>query len=154
MKATKTIITMLFALLLAACSAPRQATSAGAPPPLLPQKEQVWQLVRLQGRPLPPRQPVTTLVVNPDAGTADGQAACNTYSFSCTLGHPDQHLDADYYDIRLSPIGSGSVGCSEADMNAEQRYLAALGRATRLRLTATTLTLYQKDREILYFELQ
>lgn len=152
MKTARTILALLSVLLPAACSAPRQ--SAGAPPPLVPQKEQVWQLVRMQGRPLPPRQPQTTLVVNPDAATMGGHTTCNTYSFSCDLGAPRQEPDADYYNVSLRLIGSGSVRCSEADMNAEDRYLITLGRATTMRLTATTLTLYQKNREILYFELQ
>lgn len=154
MRNKNAILAALAALvLLACCGAPRQA-AAPATAPLLPEPTQVWQLVRMQGRPLPPRQSQTTLIVNPDAATMGGHTPCNTYSFSCDLGNPRQQPDADYYDVSLRLIGSGDIRCSEADMNAEERYLLTLGRATSMRLTATTITLYQKEREILYFELQ
>lgn len=137
-----------------ACGGTQKAMTSAADTPLLPQKEQVWQLVRQQGRPLPARSATITLIVNPEAGIAGGQAPCNPYSFSCTLSHPLCSSDGDFYDLTLKSLSSGSTLCTEAEMNAEQRYLSALARATRLRLTATTLTLYQKDREILHYELQ
>ena len=149
-----TILLLVAATVATACGGARKAQTTAADTPLVPQKEQVWQLVRQQGRPLPARSATITLTVNPEAGTAGGQSACNTYSYSCALGHPACTPDGDWYDIRLVPIGSGSVECTEAEMNAEARYLATLGRATRMKLTATALTLYQKDKEILHYELQ
>lgn len=141
-------------MLIIACSSQRKATPTAANEPLIPQKEQVWQLVRLQGRPLPLHSTVTTLTINPEAGTANGHTHCNTYSFSCKISHADSRPDGDWYDLSLKLLGSGNVHCSEAEMNAESRYLATLGKATRMCLTATTLTIYQKDKETLYFELQ
>lgn len=145
---------LLAAALVCACSGQRKTTQQPAASCQLPAKEQVWQLVRQQGRPLPANSATITLIVNPEARTANGQAPCNPYSFSCTISNPIHSPEGDFYDLTLKPLGSGSTRCTEAEMNAEQRYLSALARTTRLRLTATTLTLYQKDREILHYELQ
>ena len=121
-------------------------------------KSQTWQLVAIQGRPIhsatqSPSHAVT-LIFNPEAGTATGQSYCNSYTFRCTLKNPEQRLDGDYYELELTPWGSGTLNCPEADKNAEARYLAFLAKATRLRLTATTLTLFRQDKEILHYELR
>ena len=95
-----------------------------------------------------------SLVINPDAGVATGFAYCNEYTFKLELVLAGSQPDGDYYTIHLGLWGSGNLSCPEADMNAEQRYLSLLAKASRLRITATTLTLFQRDKEILHFELK
>lgn len=148
----KLILTLLPMLLAAACS-PKQPPVPAAPP-LEVERGQVWQLVRMQGRPLDRSKKAPTLLFNPAAGTATGTAHCNEYTFHYRLQHPRQAPEGDSYDVQLTFWGSGSMECPEGDMNAERRYLGLLGKATSLRLTATAMTLYQKEREILHYELQ
>lgn len=111
-----------------------------------------YQLVRMQGRALergigdPP-----TLRFNPEAGTATGKGFCNQYTFLYSLGKNDPQRQRR--TIRLTPWGCGNIECPEGNMNREKRYLSLLERATSLSVTSTTLTLYQRDKEVLYFEL-
>ena len=123
-------------------------------PPLLPDKGQSWQLVAMRGRTVGNDDKTPSLVVNPEAGTLSGVAYCNTYVYFVTLRLEAQHPDGDYYSIHLKHEAGGSLLCTEAAMNADARFLALLDKATRMRLTATTLTLFQNDKEILLFELQ
>ena len=150
MKSTRLLL-LILPLALSSCSTSRETFHADQLPL---SKVQTWQLAAIQGRNIDPGDKVPTIVINPEAGTATGHAYCNTYTFRCTLQHPDQQLDGDYYDLELSLWGSGSLGCPETEKNAEARYLSLLAKATRLRLNATNLTLFQKDKEILHFELQ
>lgn len=150
-------LTRLFPLVLTmtmvACATPTaQSLGHTVGQPL--DKRQTWQLTAIQGRDVDPGSKVTTLVINTEAGTATGHACCNTYTFRCALKNLEQQLDGDYYDLDLTLWESGSLACPEAEKNAEARYLMLLAKATRLRLTATTLTLFQKDKEILHFELR
>ncbi len=149
---TKLILLLLPLTLLAACS-PKQSPGT-APAPLEPRRGQVWQLVSEQGRPLPRSKHSPTLLLNPDSQTASGLAYCNEYTFRYTLQHPVQQPDGDRYKVQFTFWGCGSVECPEGGMNAERRYIGLLDKATSLRLTATTLTLYQKNNELLHFELQ
>ena len=149
----KLIVIFLLTTFTGACS-PRQAPVAALADPLVPQRGQVWQLVAQQGKRLALNKKAPTLLLDPEAGIATGDAQCNTYTFHCHLLLVSQMPDGDHYTLALEPWGSGDTSCPEADMNAEQRYLALLAKTTSMRLTATTLTLYQKDREILHFEQQ
>lgn len=135
-----------------ACGSPKPA--ATAEPPLVPQKEQVWQLVAIRGKAVNPNAAVVTIVVNPEAATLSGQAACNPFAAACRLALAEQQPSGDRYTIVLSDLKAGGRQCPEADMNAEARFLALLPKADALVLTAYTLTLLQKDKEILKFELQ
>lgn len=142
---------LTLALLLTACKASKTVAPADL---LLPQKEQTWQLVARQGHPLNRTKAAPSLVINPDAGVATGFAYCNEYTFNLELVPAGSQPDGDYYTIHLGLWGSGNLGCPESDMNAEQRYLSLLAKASLLRITATTLTLFQRDKEILHFELK
>ena len=138
---------LLTVLLAASCSHRQMPPSEPLAPP--PVKEQVWQLVRMQGKAVDTDGKVPTLVFNPEASTASGTAFCNHYSFACSL-----RANGDHYDLQLTPWGSTKMACPEADMNAEQRYFSLLEKASALRLTASTLTLLRGNRETLYFELR
>ncbi|MBR1550613.1 MAG: META domain-containing protein [Bacteroidales bacterium] len=152
----RSLLTLLLVLLLASCGTGRPAFSS-APAPL-PQKEQTWQLVALRGRSLDPAAAAPTLVVNPEAGTLSGFAYCNQYFYQYTLRLETSQPDGDYYALSLRPPTSDlppiKTSCPEGKMNAESRYLLLLDKATRLRVTATTLTFYNKSKEILHFQLQ
>lgn len=148
-------ITLLFTLLLlmTACGSHKEPL-APSREPLIPQKEQTWQLLTIQGRSPHYLSAAPTLRFNPEAGTLSGFAYCNTYTFRYSLHLSSQQTDGDYHSISLQPWGGSSLGCPEADMNAEKRFLLLLSKATTLRITATTLTLFQRDKELLHFELQ
>lgn len=140
-------------LLFLSCGSHRE-TATPIHDPLMPQKDQTWQLVTLQGRSPKNLAAAPTLRFNPEAGTLSGFAYCNTYTFHYTLHPTAQKPDGDYHTLSLESWGGSSLGCPEADMNAESRFLLLLSKATTLRLTATTLTFYQRDKELLLFELQ
>ncbi|MBP3763288.1 MAG: META domain-containing protein [Bacteroidales bacterium] len=147
----KLMYTLLPLLLMTACgSKPAVAT---APELLEPEKGQVWQLVRMQGRPLDRGRRSPTLLFNPETGTVTGTAHCNEYTFHYRTSHPQSGAEGDTYELQLTFWGSGSTECPEGEMSAERRYLGLLGKATSMSLTSTTLTLYQKNREVLHYEL-
>ena len=114
-------------------------------------KDQTWQLVSLRGKEW--NHP-TTLVFNPEAGTCRGFAVCNTYFCHYTAKLVSSTSEGDRYELSIKFEGSGSVGCPDAVMNAEGRYLALLPKADAMLISAYTLTLYQRGKEILKFELQ
>ena len=136
-KALFTTCWLLGILCLLACTSTKPAPSTSVPP-LLPQKEQVWQLVAMRGKML----------------ALSGRASCNTYGADCRLNLVEQRPQGDLYSITIDGIDSGRTLCPEADMNAEARYLALLQKADALLIDAYAITLLQKDKEILRFELQ
>ncbi len=152
-KALFTTCWLLGILCLLACTSTKPAPSTSVPP-LLPQKEQVWQLVAMRGKPLPSRSATITLSFNTEAATLSGRASCNTYGADCRLNLVEQRPQGDLYSITIDGIDSGRTLCPEADMNAEARYLALLQKADALLIDAYAITLLQKDKEILRFELQ
>lgn len=147
------LLSLLAMLMVSACSSVSSPQTASLPQSTL-DKNQTWLLVAIQGRSLDPAKKAPVIIFNPDAATASGVAYCNQYTYKYTLTPVAQQTDGDYYDLHLERWGSGYLECTVADMNAESRYLALLAKATRLRLTAYNLTLFQKNKEILYFELQ
>lgn len=147
-------ILVAFLAVLLVCSCSHKKLASNSHEMLMPQKEQVWQLVSMQGRTTNLVAATPTLCFNPEAHTASGFAYCNSYSFRYESIPVDIQPDGDYHTLSLEPWGTGELGCPEADLNAEQRYLSLLAKATSFRLTSTTLTLFQRNKEILYFELQ
>ena len=91
---------------------------------------------------------------NPEAKTVSGRTACNNYYGNYTLRLEAQQPKGDRYTLTLSGIGYGDTRCPEAEMNAEARYMALFEKADALMLDAYTMTLYQKGRETLKYELQ
>lgn len=142
------MLAALLSLTLAACTAPRQA-AAPAADAVPPAKEQTWQLVEMRGREVPRSSEAITLVLNPEAGTASGQSACNRYHAQLRL-----RAAADGFDMQLEGIGATRVQCPEAKMNREQRYLALLAKADHLRVAGYELELTQHGKTILKYELQ
>ena len=137
-------------ILLASCSASKPAATP-ADEPLLPQKEQVWQLTSLRGRPV---SGVITLIFNTEAATLSGHATCNTYGADCRLTYTSSTPEGYRYTVAVDNLASDNTLCPEADMNAESRYLALLPKADAMIITPYNITLFQKDKEILHFELQ
>lgn len=115
-------------------------------------KSQVWQLVKIQGRDIDRTATPTTLVFNPEAHTLRGQTQCNTYSADYTLSQPLSHTVTQ--SLTISNFQLSNVQCPDAEMNAETRYLSTLKKCTQLSLTATTLTLGNKNKALLEFELR
>lgn len=147
-------IILIISLLLSACGGTKNSLQkAGTEPPLAPEKGQVWQLVALRGKEVSRTSDIITLSFNPEAGTISGKAPCNSYfgNYTLQLYHS---TTSPLYHLAISDVGSTKVYCNEADMNAESRYLTLLPKADAIRIDAYTLTLFQKDKEILRFELQ
>ena len=115
-------------------------------------KSQVWQLVKIQGRNIDRTATPTTLAFNPEAHTLRGQTQCNTYSADYTLSQPLSHSATQ--SLTISNFQLSNVQCPDAEMNAETRYLSTLKKCTQLSLTATTLTLGNKNKALLEFELR
>ena len=150
-----TRIALVACLLLTACGGTKSAGStATQQEALAPQKGQVWQLVAMRGKAVSRTKDLITLTFNPEAGTLSGKASCNSYYGSYRLRLDSQRPEGDNYTLKLSEVGSTKVYCNEADMNAEARYLALLPKADALMIDAYTLTLFQKGKEILKYELQ
>lgn len=113
-------------------------------------KEAVWQLVEMAGRPVL-QSTVITLQFNPEAGTLRGQSTCNTYCADYTLSPATQSSL-----IKLSHLSHTDIQCAEAQMNTEERFLALLAKTNQLSLSPDgwTLTLSAKGRNPLVFSLQ
>lgn len=150
-----TRIALVACLLLTACGGSRQPSAVNRQtPPLEPQKGQVWQLVAVRGKAVSRTAGLTTLTFNPEAGTISGKTACNTYYGSYRLRLEASTAEGYRYALAFSGIGSGDTRCPEADMNAEARYMALLPKADAMCVDAYTMTLYQRGKEILKYELQ
>ncbi len=122
-------------------------------------KEAVWQLVEMAGRPVQ-QSTVITLQFNPEAGTLRGQSTCNTYCADYTLSHPPSHSATQPLShsatLKLSHLTHTDIQCAEAQMNTEERFLALLAKTNQLSLSPDgwTLTLSAKGRNPLVFSLQ
>ena len=150
-----TCIALVACLLLSACGGSRQPVGiSNQQPSLAPTKGQVWQLVAMRGKAVSRQGELVTLTFNPEAGTISGRTACNNYYGNYTLRLEAQLPEGDKYTLAFSGIGHGETRCPEADMNAETRYLALFEKADALTVDAYTMTLYQKGKEILRYELQ
>ena len=147
------VLLVLCVPLAAGCGAQRPV-AADMSEALAFDKGQVWQLVSLRGKGLSRQDGVFTLMFNPEAGTLSGQMPCNGYYADFSHRLLSLSEAGCRYALAIEYLGSGQVACPEADMNAEQRYLALLPRATACVLTPYSLTLFQKDKELMKFELQ
>lgn len=142
----KPLLSLLATLIIASCAS-SPFTPPAAPPSLSPtlSKDQTWQLVKLQGRTVPPHAKATTLSFNPEARTLRGQTPCNPYSADYSIHNST---------LTIQNLQSSSLLCPEADINAEKRYLATLKKCTQISLSSSTLSLGIKNKVLLVFELQ
>lgn len=151
------LLPLTFSILLAACSSLGHSstqTLSHSPLPTL-DKEAVWQLVEMSGRPVPQSSSLT-LLFNPEAGTLRGQSTCNTYSADYQLSHFSGPSLESTATIKIKNLSHSDIQCTEAQMNSEQRYLSLLSRANQLSLSPDgwTLTLSSRGRTLLVFSLQ
>lgn len=142
--------TLLCILCINACRTSKSPVAANDNPLPL-QKEQVWQLTSMRGKPLKTN---ITISFNTEASTLSGQATCNTYGADCRLTYSTSSPQGYLYNIVVANLSSGTTLCPEADMNTETRFLSLLAKADALLLTPYNLTLLQNNKEILHFELR
>lgn len=119
------MVVLVFGMLLAACTSPRQA-SQDAP---VENDETVvfsvlagdWALESLKGEKVPAEALVTMNLS--DSGRFSGSGGCNRYfgAFTLTEGK-----------LGIGPIGSTMMACEQAAMDLERSYLDALGIVTRI----------------------
>ena len=100
---------------------PSLAMLAGAP----------WTLVSLGGQPLPPGARPPTVVF--DGTRLSGFAGCNHYTGQVAEKTPGS--------ITIGPLAATKMACPSPAMEVEDRYLAALGRATQYTLAGGRLVL-------------
>lgn len=146
----KILLPLFAALLTTACAGHKAPQSSNCPITL--EKDQIWQLTKMQGRDINRNTKSTNLSFNPEAGTLKGQTACNSYSANYSIGNSSD--EKMFFQFATSNFQFSNVQCPEADMNAESRYLAILKKCTQISVTSTTLTLSNKDKPLLVFELQ
>lgn len=147
----KTLLSLVIVFFLTACASSVE-TQPTASPSLPLSKDQTWQLVKIQGRTIDRNATPVTILFNPEAGTLRGQTPCNTYSANYTLG--GQLPASENFQLSTSNFQLSNVQCPDAEMNAESRYLANLSKCTWITSTSTTLSLGNKNKTLLQFELQ
>lgn len=145
-------ILLLLLPLVVSCSARKAATPAT--PPLQFDKEQVWQLVAQRGKEVAPSADPVILMFHPESGTLRGRVACNRYFADYGLRLDRVTAEGTYYSLSISDVSGGDVQCPEGDMAAQNRYLALLDKADVCLLTPYSLTLFQRGKEVLKFEVQ
>ena len=144
---------LLAAIMLTSCCGSRKATTASADAQTF-DKEQVWQLVSIRGKEVSACDGVVTLMFYPEGNAIRGLIACNRYFADYAVRPGKTDVDGTHYSLKISYLSGGDVQCPEGDMAYQERYLALLGKADACLLTAYTLTLYQRGKEALRFELQ
>lgn len=149
------ILLLAFVPLALQCSSPQ--LSVKSPVEALSfDKEQVWQLVSIQG--VANRQRTAAeeviLMFHPESGTLRGRVACNRYFADYRLRGVKVTDEGSRYMLSVDNVSGGDVQCPEGDMALQERYLSQLAKADACLLTPYVLTLYRKDKEILRFELQ
>ena len=117
-------------------------------------KEQVWQLVALRGKEVAVNGDPVIFMLHPESGTLRGRIACNRYFADYTLRSGKVDAEGTHYSMQVTYISGGDVQCPEGDMALQERYLALLAKTTDCLLTPYTLTLFQRGKEIIKFELQ
>jgi heat shock protein HslJ len=95
-----------------------------------------WRLVDLAGSGVLDRANAT--LAFPEAGKARGNASCNRFRAAVTIQGET---------ITFGPLATTRKACSEAVMNQESRYLAALREANRFRVDGPFLYIYTTGRQ-------
>lgn len=147
----KTLLPLLAILALGSCGSLRETVPSTAAS-LLPEKGQTWQLTAINGRAVPANAKTVTLTFNPEAESFRGTTACNFYAGTYLVGEASLADGRRPFSIAL--FGSGSILCPEADMNAEERFLALFQKANTLFIDEYTLILFRDNKETLRFGLR
>ena len=150
----KIYILLSLTALLVCCGTPKEAVPSAAETALTPEKHQVWQLVEMRGRAVSRTANVMTLTLNPEAGTLRMEGPCNHYGADYSARLASQTPEGDHYRLRVGRLSGSATHCPDAEMNAEERHRALIEKADELVLTAYTLTLFQKGKEVLKYELR
>lgn len=150
----KIYILLLLTVLLACCGTSKEATQSAAEAALTPEKHQVWQLVAIRGKEVSRTADVMTLTLNPEAGTLRMEGPCNRYGAAYKARLTAQTPDGDRYTLRVERLTGGGTQCPDAEMNAESRHTALIAQADEMVLSAYTLTLWQRGKEVLKYELR
>jgi len=140
-------------LMLASCGGTRQTADAVGEA-LQVDKEQVWQLVAVRGKEVTAKDAAATLMFYPEGAALRGRVACNRYFGDYSMKLDKVTADGTRYTLTTSDVSGNDVQCPEADMATQERYLALLRKSDACLLTAYSLTLYQRGKEILRYELQ
>ena len=117
------------ALLLAACTGRAPSASSSTPPTPPSLHGSTWQAVDITG---------ATLSF-PEEGRIAGSGSCNRF-FGSVKVTGDQ--------LEISGVGSTKMACPEPIMGQEQKYLQALGGATRYAIEGSTLTIWVKGTDV------
>lgn len=141
MKKILTPVLLLLMLAAAGCASHRSAAVAQEEPEL--DRETVWQLVGMRQKEVDIDGTPLSLQFNPETHNISGFSGCNRY-----FGEYRE----DGRSIVFQNVGCTRMACPDAEMKIESAYLPLLEKVTRYELTRYRLTLYQKDRVVLEFE--
>ena len=150
----KYILLFVPLLLATACGTGRKTASNDAAEALQFDKNQVWQLVSERGKEVELQKPEVILMFHPESGTLRGRVACNRYFADYTLRLNKVTPEGSRYSMKVMYVSGGDVQCPEGGMAEQERYLALLAKADACLLTPYSLTLFQRGKETLKFELQ
>lgn len=149
----RTIIRIVLAMLFVGCAATENQPIASSDVLTL-ERGQVWQLVEQRGKEMPRQGNVTILEFVPDAGSLRGRTGCNRYFAEYKIRLEQATVDGTRYSFTVKKLSPGDWQCPEGDMEAERRYISLLEHADAMMLTAQTMTLYRRGKEVLKYELQ
>jgi heat shock protein HslJ len=100
-----------------------------------------WQLVELEGEPVPPAGAVRAphLVFDAEESLVSGSGGCNRLAGSFELSGED---------LRFGPMAVTKMACADDVMRREDVFLRALGSVTRHELDGATLALFADERVV------
>lgn len=103
--------------------------------------EGTWQLVELDGEPVPPAGAVRAphLVFDAEETRVSGSGGCNRLAGSFELSGDE---------LRFGPLAVTRMACADDVMRREDVFLRALGSVTRHDLDGATLALYAGERVV------
>ena len=134
------------ALLVGGCASSSDSnSSASKPPPAFPLAGPSWQLVELDGKPVPAKEGLQSPTIQFDAASlrASGIAGVNRYSASYELSGLALRFG--------TPAGTKMAGRPEA-MEIENAYFKALAAVSSWSIAGNKLELKSADKTVLRFQ--
>ena len=133
------------ALLVGGCAHSSDSTSASTPPPAFPLAGPSWQLVELDGKPVPATEGLQSPTIQFDAASlrASGTAGVNRYTVSYELSGLALRFG--------TPAGTKMAGRPEA-MAIENAYFKALATVSSWSIAGNKLELKSADKTVLRFQ--